>query len=386
MNILFNRMKKNLRIFSVAIGMVTALTNVHAQTTLKDAFTNDFLIGGAVNRSQFDETDQRATAIIKTQFDTVTAENAMKWDNIHPQPGKYNFKPADEFVAFGQSNNMFIVGHNLIWHHEVPDWVFEDDQGNPVTRDALLERMHEHISTVVGRYKGKIGGWDVVDEALNENGALHKSQWMKIIGPEYILKAYQFAHEADPDAQLYYNDFNLENNPQKRIAAMRLIKGLQARGIPVTAVGLKGHYQMDSPATNEVDQTIKAFSKLGVKVMITEMDIDVLPQITIEQLPQASTNLELRSQVNIYTNGLPQAQQKQLAQRYADLFKVFVANRDTVSRITFWGVMDSQSWLNDWPVPNRKSYPLLFGRDYQPKPAFDAVIQVAQEQNKALSH
>jgi endo-1,4-beta-xylanase len=277
---------------------------------------------------------------------------------------------------------MFIIGHNLIWHNQTPKWVFQDDKGNPISRDALLKRMHDHIFAVVGHYQGKIGGWDVVNEALNEDGTLRESSWEKIIGPDYLIKAYQFAHEADPNVQLYYNDYSLENAP-KREGAIALIKKLQVAGIPVAGVGLQGHYNMTWPTTQQVDETIKAFASLGMKVMITELDMDVLPPATRSQAAEVSMNVALRAELNPYTKGLPASVEQAEAQRYADLFKVFVANRDVVTRVTFWGVTDGNSWRNDWPVKGRTAYPLLFDRNCQPRSAFDAVIRVAQEQSPA---
>ncbi len=357
-------------------------TRVHAQTTLKEAFKNDFLIGTALNESQFTGQNAKEAALAGAQFNTISPENVLKWEPVHPEPDRYNFGPGDSYVEFGLKNHMFIIGHNLIWHSQTPKWVFQDDQGNPISRDTLLKRMHDHIFAVVGHYKGKIGGWDVVNEALNEDGTLRESPWKKIIGDDYLIKAYQFAHEADPNVQLYYNDYSLENTP-KREGAIALVKKLQAAGIPVAGVGLQGHYGMTWPTTQQVDETIKAFASLGLKVMITELDMDVLPAATRSQAAEVSMNVALRAELNPYTNGLPASVEQAEAKRYADLFKVFVANRDSVTRVTFWGVTDGNSWRNDWPVRGRTAYPLLFDRNCQPKPAFDAVIRVAREQPTA---
>lgn len=348
--------------------------------TLKDAFKDDFLIGAAINQSQFEGDSPREAEIIKTQFNTISPENVLKWEAVHPLPDKFNFEDADQYVAFGQKNHMFIIGHNLIWHNQTPRWVFQDDQGNPISRDALIERMHKHIATVVGRYKGKIGGWDVVNEALNEDGTLRDSPWRKIIGDDYLVLAYQFAHEADPDAQLYYNDYSLDNLPKRR-GAIALIKKLQAAGVKIYAVGLQEHDGMTWPSTNQLDETISAFSQLGIKVMVTELDIDLLPRATRSQAAEVSMNVAARAELNPYADGLPDAMQQKLAQRYADLFSVFVAHRKDISRVTFWGVTDADSWLNNWPVRGRTSYPLLFARDGNPKPAFDAVIKTATAVN-----
>jgi len=367
-------MKKNLAsIFLVTIGILVTPSAVHAQTALKEAFKNDFLVGVALNESQFTGQNASEAALVAAQFNSISPENVLKWESVHPETNRYNFGPADSYVEFGLKNHMFIIGHNLIWHQQTPKWVFQDDKGNPISRDALLKRMHDHIFAVVGRYQGKIGGWDVVNEALNEDGTLRPSEWEKIIGDDYLLKAYQFAHEADPNVQLYYNDYSLENAP-KREGAVALVKKLRAAGIPIAGVGLQGHYNLTWPTTNQMDETIKAFSRLGVKVMITELDMDVLPPATRSQAAEVSMNVALRAELNPYTNGLPGSVQQALANRYADLFKVFVANHGVVIRVTFWGVTDGDSWRNDWPVKGRTSYPLLFDRSCKPKPAFDAVI------------
>jgi endo-1,4-beta-xylanase len=361
---------------SVGIMGIILATSGFAQTTLKDAFKNDFLIGAALNEAEFAGLNTNAVAIVKAQFNSISPENALKWESIHPKPDQYDFSAGDRYVEFGQKNNMFIVGHTLVWHNQTPKWVFQDDKGNPLVRDRLLSRMSNHIFTVVGRYKGKIGGWDVVNEALDDDGKMRQSEWEKIIGPDYIIKAYQFAHEADPRAELYYNDFSLENEA-KRNGAIALVRKIQAAGIPIAGVGLQGHYKMDWPTNNQVDETITALSKLGVKVMITELDMDVLPPATKSQAAEVSMNFALRAELNPYTNGLPAAVQQQLTQRYADLFAVFVKHRDVVSRVTFWGVTDGDSWLNYWPVKVRMAYPLLFNRDGRPKPAFNAILQLA---------
>ena len=356
-------------------GMMMA-TSQGAETALKDAFKNDFRIGAALNPAQFSEANAAEAALVKRQFNSITPENVLKWGLVHPALGRFDFAPADRYVEFGVQNKMFIVGHTLIWHAQTPDWVFQDDQGRPLDRDALLARMREHIFAVAGRYRGKIGGWDVVNEALAEDGRLRESPWKKIIGDDYLLKAYQFAHEADPAAELYYNEFNLEH-AAKRAGAVALIQQLQAQGVPIAAVGLQGHYKLDWPSTNEISETIEAFATLGVKVMITELDVDVLPAATKRTGAEVSLNLAPQAHLNPYTNGLPETVQRQLTQRYADLFTVFLQHRDQINRVTFWGVADGDSWLNNWPVRGRTSYPLVFDRNCQPKPAFQAIIGTA---------
>ncbi len=348
------------------------------QPKLKDVYKDCFLIGAALNRAQIFEEDAKGAAIVKVQFNTITPENILKWEAVHPRPDGYDFEAADRYVAFGESNGMFIVGHNLVWHSQTPRWVFQDASGKPLDREALLARMREHIHTVVGRYKGKIRGWDVVNEALNDNGTLRRSPWLQSIGEDYLLKAYEFAHEADPGAELYYNDYGLEN-AAKRQGALALIRSLRSQGARIAGVGLQGHYKLARPTEEEVEQTIRAFEQLQVKVMITELDVSVLPTASQYQGADVNANFEPSAKINPYTNGLPDSVQQQLAKRYASLFAVFLKHRDSVKRVTFWGVADGGSWLNDWPVRKRTDYPLLFDRDYVAKPAFEAVAKSVKQ-------
>ncbi len=350
----------------------------HAPTSLKAAFKGDFVIGAAINAAQIAGQDVRGDAIVTSQFNSISPENCLKWLLVHPQPGKYDFTVPDQYVAFGQKHHMFIVGHNLVWHNQVPAWVFHDDKGNLLTRDALLARMRDHIHTVVGRYKGRIQSWDVVNEALNEDGTMRDSLWHKIIGDDFIEKAFQYAHEADPQAQLTYNDYNLENEA-KRNGAIKLVKKLQAEGIPITTVGIQDHDHLDFPTAEQEDAAISAFGALGLKVAISELDINVLPNAGQQPTADVTLKIAQNKALNPYPDGLPDSVQQQLAARYAELFRVFLKHRGTVTRVTFWNVSDGDSWLNDWPVEGRKNYPLLFDRNGQPKPAYDAVIRVASE-------
>jgi endo-1,4-beta-xylanase len=350
------------------------------QPTLKDAYKGCFMVGAALNPAQFTGADQQEDAIVKAQFNTISPENVLKWEIVHPQPGKYDFTLSDKYVEFGEQNHMFIIGHNLVWHAQVPKWVFQDDKGNPVGRDVLLQRMQDHISTVVGRYKGRIKGWDVVNEALNEDGTLRPSPWLKIIGDDYIEKAFEYAHQADPDAQLYYNDYNLENET-KRKGALELVKKLKAKGVPITGVGLQGHVSLDWPTMDQLNAAIEDFGKLGLKVMITELDVGVLPSPSAGQTADVTVNYAADPKLNPYPSGLPESVQQQLAKRYADLFRAYEKHCGVVTRITLWGVTDRDSWKNNWPVRGRTDYPLLFDREDHAKPAFDAVIQAAPKTN-----
>lgn len=344
---------------------------------LKDVFAGDFMVGAALNPEQFEERDAASVALIKRHFNTVTPENVLKWENVHPTSGTYNFGPSDKYVEFGTKNNMFVVGHTLVWHSQVPAWVFRDNSGNTISRDSLVARMRDHIRTVVGRYKGRIKGWDVVNEALNEDGTMRKSPWFNIIGEDFVALAFQFAREADPAAQLYYNDYSLEN-PAKRDGAIRLVKSLQAKGITVAGIGSQAHVKMDWPSVALEDSMITMFAATGAKVHITELDVDVLPSNSANRSADVSLRIEENKALNPWPDSLPAAQQTALAKRYAELFQVFKKHAVHIDRITFWGVSDGDSWLNGWPIRGRTSYPLVFDRQHRTKPAFDAIVRVGR--------
>ena len=346
-------------------------------STLKDAFRPDFRMGTALSPRQFNETDTASVALLTQQFNTISPENVLKWEVVHPQPNVYDFTPSDAYVAFGERHGMFIIGHTLTWHSQTPKWVFEDSTGTPLTRDALLARLRDHIHTVVGRYKGRIGGWDVVNEALDEDGTMRQSPWLRIIGPDFVAKAFQFAKEADPAAELYYNDYSMEN-AQKRAGGVRLVKSLLDQGVTVNAVGLQDHLKMNWPTVAEEDSTISAFAALGVKVNITELDVDVLPQATQNRGADVGMRAAATAALNPYAAGLPDSVQRALTARYVDIFRVFLKHSASIDRVTFWGVTDRDSWLNGWPIRGRTNYPLLFDRSGRTKPAFDAVIALAR--------
>lgn len=352
--------------------------NPSSPLPLKEVFEEDFHVGAALNPSQFYEQDEGEVAVVEKHFNTITPENTMKWARIHPEPGTYEFEAADRFVQFGEEHDMFIVGHTLVWHNQTPDWVFEDEKGNPVSRDTLLRRMRDHIHTVVNRYEDRVDAWDVVNEALNRDGSLRESRWMKIIGEDYLAKAFQYAREADPDADLYYNDYSL-SQPEKRDGAVRLMQNLLDKGADVAGIGMQSHHSLDAPAPAEQAASIEAFADLGVDVMITELDVAVLPRPSNLQGADITQQAEPREELNPYPEAFPDSMQQALARRYAEFFEVYLNHRDVLSRVTFWGVTDADSWLNYWPIEGRTSYPLLFDRQNDPKPAFDTVVQTARQ-------
>jgi endo-1,4-beta-xylanase len=345
---------------------------------LKTVFAGKFKVGAALGTQQVMGDEPAALDLVVRQFNTITPENLMKWQEIHPQPTQYNFEPADRYVQFGEEHKMFIVGHNLVWHNQTPAWVFEDESGKPLTRDALLKRLREHIQTIVGRYKGRINGWDVVNEGIDDDGSLRKTKWREIIGDDYIEAAFRFAHEADPKAELYYNDYN-EWQPKKRQSIKVLVHRLKSKRIRIDGIGLQGHWGLNYPSPDETEAMFNDYGKLGVKLMITELDVTLLPDGESRRGADITQNIALRKELNPYAQGLPYEIEQKLARRFKEIFRSFARHADTIDRVTFWGIHDGNSWRNNWPVRGRLDYPLLFDRQLRPKAAFDSVVQTGMQ-------
>lgn len=340
--------------------------------SLKDAYAKDFYIGTALDTNQIMERDPMVSSLIAKEFNSITPENCMKSMFLQPEKDKFDFKMSDKYVAFGEKNKMFIHGHTLIWHSQLPKWMSQ-------IKDSLTmaTAMNNHITTVVGNYKGRIHSWDVVNEALNEDGTLRKSVFLNTYGKEYLTNAFKLAAKADPKTDLYYNDYNL-CNAKKREGAIELVKNLQKNGAKIDGVGEQGHWNLNSPSLDEIEQTILDFSALGVKVAITELDISVLPSPWDVVGADVNQKSEANEKMNPYPKGLPEDIKIQLAARYEAIFKLFIKHQDKISRVTLWGVNDGQSWLNDWPIKGRTNYPLLFDREFKPKEAYNSVMKLKE--------
>lgn len=361
-------------------------TETATAITLKEAYDGAFLIGSALNGTIVSGEDKASQDVILEQFNTITIENAMKAGPINPEPGVFNFGPADDYVAFGAKNNMFIMGHTLVWHNQTPSWFFQDKDGNPKTQEAQKERLRAHIETIAGRYAGKVHAWDVVNEVIDNDGSYRPTTWVNGIGSgdELVKLAFKYASEYAPDTELYYNDFNAWR-PAKRDGIMRLVRLLQAEGIRVDGVGIQGHWGLNYPKNEYIEAAIDSFASLGVKVMITELDVDVLPLTKEGQIigtgmlhPQYQLE-EFTEFLDPYADGLPLEQQQELADRYAELFNIFYQKKDKIDRVTLWGLHDGMSWKNGYPIENRTNYPLLYDRDKKPKLAVQAVLEVPQK-------
>ncbi|MCD8165962.1 MAG: endo-1,4-beta-xylanase [Bacteroides sp.] len=344
--------------------------------TLKDALKDKFLIGVAINTDQAAGRDTASVRVIVENFNAVVAENCMKSEVIHPEEDRYDFILADQFVDFGERNDMYITGHTLIWHSQLSPWFCVDEEGNNVSPEVLKERMQNHIHTIVGRYKGRIKGWDVMNEAIEDDGSYRQSKFYQILGEEYIPLAFQYAHEADPDAELYYNDYSMAH-PEKREGVVRLVNQLKERGLRIDAVGIQGHLQKDFPTLEEFEKSMLAFAETGVKVMITELDMTALPSPFRNVGAEVSANFEYTQEIDPYPHGLPAEMDKAWNDRMNDFFKLFLKHADIITRVTVWGVADEDSWRNYWPVEGRTDYPLLFDRDHQPKPVVNMIIEEA---------
>jgi len=350
----------------------SAQKKTDSTVSLKNSYIKNFYVGTALDTNQIQEKDPVVTNLIAKEFNSITPENCMKSMFLQPEKDKFDFEMADKYVAFGEKHKMFIHGHTLIWHSQLPSWLAKVKDSA-----AMSEAMTKHISTVVGKYKGRIGSWDVVNEALNEDGTLRKSVFLNSYGKDFLIHAFKLAAKADPKTDLYYNDYNL-CNAKKRKGAVELVKNLQKNGAKIDGVGEQGHWNLITPTLEEIEQTILDFSALGVKVAITELDITVLPNPWDVVGADVSQRAEANEKMNPYPKGLPEDIKIQLAERYEAIFKLFIKHQDKISRVTLWGVNDSQTWLNDWPIQGRSNYPLLFDRELKPKEAYNRVMKLKE--------
>lgn len=350
-------------LFALSCKAQNAATVSPDNKGLKTYYNNYFPVGVAVGPRNLAGDEKQ---FILQQFNSLTPENAMKMGPIHPEENKYYWKDADSIAEFAQRHRLKVRGHNLCWHSQTPEWMFVDITGKTVSKEILLQRLKSHITTVVNRYKGKIYAWDVVNEAVSDKPGeyLRTSEWLNICGEEYIAKAFQYAHEADPDVLLFYNDYN-EINAVKREKIYKLVKDLKDAGIPVHGIGLQGHWAVNEPTKEQLDSTIKRFTELGLKVQITELDISVYPK---------EHNARVRRPEDADDKYTKEKERQQM-EMYEMCFELFRKYRSVVTGVTFWNVSDTHSWLDDFPVKGRKDYPLLFDKNLKPKKAYWEVVR-----------
>lgn len=373
-------MKKTIIATAVFAGFLASCTAADKSVnTVKDHFKDDFLIGAAIPVRHVNGNDPKADSIVSLHFNSIVAENCMKSEEIHPEEGRFHWEDADKFVKYGEDRNMAIIGHALIWHSQLAKWIPVDADGNQASPEVLKQRMRDHIYAVVGRYKGKIKGWDVVNEAIEDNGSYRKSPFYNILGEEYIPLAFQYAHEADPDAELYINDYSMFL-PGKREAYVKIVNDLKKRGLRIDGIGMQSHIGLDYPKLDEYEKSIEAFASTGCNVMITELDMSALPTVQMGAdvgsifRMKPEDRREAMKKFNVYPDGLPEEVSKEWNDRFAEIWALYKKHADKISRITWWGTHDGMSWKNGFPIPGRTDYPLLFDRNYEMKPFMKEII------------
>lgn len=377
------RCRESLRSFGLCTLLFFGCSNENSDaqaatnaTTLKEKYARYFSIGAAVDADSY----TTHAELLSAHFDSITTENEMKFDALHPGLDTYRYDTADAIVAFAEDQGMAVRGHALVWHRQVPSWLFRNSDGSEVTKDQLLGRLHDHISNVVGHFRGKVGAWDVVNEAVMNDGSLRtgdeaetdqQSRWYEIIGEDYIAEAFRYAHEADPDAKLFYNDY-YNYLPARRQAIYELLKGLLEEGVPVHGVGMQCHLNIE-PSSNpdhqsyyqtveNLEESIELYASLGLEVQVTELDVSLY----------VAGNQYTEGDFYTLETFTEELQAKQ-AERYAEFFALFRKHRDAISSVTFWGVADDNTWLSEFSS-GRQDFPLLFDVNHQPKPAFEAVM------------
>ena len=370
-------MKKNQLIYLLTLLLTFSsckkktLVNVEKPNGLKEVYKNNFLIGVAINANQINEKNEVQNALIKTEFNSITPENIMKSLLIHPKKDTFNFELSDKLVGLAEKNNMHIQGHTLVWHSQLSPFFKEIKDST-----EMVNELKNHINTIVGRYKGKIDAWDVVNEALNDDGTLRKTAFLDALGEDYLSLAFDLTKKVDPDAELYYNDYSM-TIPAKRAGAIKMIKRIQELGTKIDGIGMQGHWDLNTPSIEEIEKSIVEYAELGIKVAITELDVSVIPMPW--DFSGADVNVKFESgdpTMNPYPEKLPDSIQVKLAERYEAIFKLFLKHEDKISRVTFWGVNDGDSWKNDWPINGRTNYPLLFDRNNEKKKAYYSVFNL----------
>lgn len=329
---------------------------------LKDLYQHAFKMGVAVSEDVL----ERKAPLIAHHFNSVTAENVMKFESLQPEEGVFDFESSDRIVRYAMQNGMAVRGHTLVWHNQTPDWVFEGEDGKPASRDLLLQRMKKHIDTVMKHYEEEITTWDVVNEAISDKGSdlLRSSKWRELIGDDFIEHAFRFAHEANPKAQLFYNDYN-EVNPEKADKIYQMLQSLIEKGVPIHGLGLQCHWNVGTPEIATIKAALEKYASLGLRLHVTEMDVSIYPHG--EEAKRFDTP--------------PAERLEQQANRYEQFFQLFHSYRNVIDSVTFWGVDDSYTWLDHFPVPNRKNWPFVFDEQSNPKAAFWEIANIF-ERNK----
>lgn len=379
---------KNRTFFMLVLVCILSLScqqSAQKASSLEEAYDGSFKIGCAITPYMVSGRNPQAEELLLKHFNAISPENAMKPESLHPGPDVWNFGPADAYAEYGRQHGLFVLGHTLCWHNQTPSFMWENPDGTAKTRAQLTESLRSYIETVVTHFAGKVDAWDVVNEIIAEDGGYRDLGWVKAFGGdgyEVAKLAFQFANQYAPEGtEFYYNEFNVWR-PSKLAGVVNLVRRLRADGLKVDGVGIQAHWGLNYPKTEYIENAIDQLSALGVKVMITELDVDVLPiskegQVIGKSLQDPQYQLEeFETFLDPYKEGLPDEVEDQLAARYEELFRIFYKHRDQIDRVTLWGLQDGMSWKNGSPVPDRTNYPLLFRRDLTPHKALDAVLAV----------
>ncbi len=381
--------------FVVASATLVAGAALAQPATLRAAYRDYWDMGVSVNQWQVkanseslvmqqnfskdtpaDQTKDWETIV--RHFNYVVAENCMKCEVIHPKEGVYDFTLADQFVDKARAAGLKVLGHCLIWHSQCAPWFHYDEQGNLVSPEVLKQRMREHIYTIVNHFKGRVQAWDVVNEAFEDDGTLRKSLFYQILGEDYIPLAFQYAHEADPNAELYYNDYSM-NKASKVEGVARFFAPLIRQGLPVTAIGMQGHMVLEgNNYVEEYEHSIQTIRNLGVKTFFSEVDLSVLPNPYGFAGANVSDRFAYRPEMDPYKDGLTAEKKQEVQDFWVRFFQMLTRHRDDILRVNFWCLTDGCSWRNDFPIKGRTDYATLFDRQGQPKPEVQAIINVVR--------
>ncbi len=392
-------MKSSFKLLVILSLVVFVLGTVSAQSRrgFADAYRDYWFTGVSVNQWQVaadltgtnehdvtgfiagDQTNDWP-AIVEN-FNWVVAENCMKCEVIHPQEGVYDFTLADQFVNKAKAAGLKVQGHCLIWHSQCAPWFHYDKDGNLVSPEVLKQRMREHIFTIVSHFKGRVDAWDVVNEAFEDDGTPRKSLFWQILGTDYIPLAFQYAHEADPSIQLFYNDFSM-NKPTKVEGVANFFRPLIQQGLPVTAIGMQGHMIMEDNVNNSVikqyEHSIETIASLGVPTFFSELDLSVLPNPFGFSGANISDKFAYRPEMDPYKNGLTREQEARMEQFWIDFYKMLIPHHKDILRVNFWCLNDANSWRNDFPIKGRTDYATLFDRQNKRKPVVDQLIELVK--------
>ena len=333
--------------------------------SLHELFEDHFYIGAALsNHAYVKQTLDTHRDLIETHFNSATAENVMKPEEVQPTRGDFDFDRADELIEVARENDMKVRGHTLVWHNQTPDWFFEDSSGQQRSKEEVLEIMEEHIETVMTHFEDDVYAWDVVNEAI-DNGDYRQTPWLEIVGDEYIAHAFEYAHQVDPEAKLFYNDYN---TVQRRDKIYDMVKGLIEDGVPIHGIGMQGHWDIGGPSINEIEYTIEKFAELDE---LTDYDFEI-------QITELDISIYEWHEQDLNYQSPPADRMAQQADRYEDLFELFIDHSDKITSVSFWGLADDKTWLDNFPVQGRDNWPFLFDENHEPKEAFWRVVDLVK--------